>query len=85
MSNAIDNPQSAIDNPLALLRVELDLPADAAPDEVLVAASQRLVDLQREARRVHVEERIREAMRAGKLVEAQESVTHPGWKMEHEQ
>ncbi len=71
MSNAIHNPQSAIDNPLALLRVELDLPVDAAPDEVLVAASQRLVDLQREARRVHVEERIREAMRTGKLVEAQ--------------
>ena len=64
-------PEEARDEPLALLRVELDLPADAAPDEVLVAASRRLMDLQREARRLHVEERIREAMRAGKLVEAQ--------------
>ena len=36
-----------------------------------MAASQRLVDLQRDAKRQRVEERIREAMRSGKLVEAQ--------------
>ena len=57
--------------PLAVLRNELDLPSDAVPEEVLVAASRRLVDLQRDMQRRRVEERIREAMRAGKLVEAQ--------------
>ena len=57
--------------PLTVLRNELDLPADAAAEEVLVAASRRLVDLQRDVQRRRVEERIREAMRAGKLVEAQ--------------
>ncbi len=59
------------DGPLALLRAELRLPGEAAAEEVLVAAGQRLVDLQREAGRRRVEERVREAMRAGKLVEAQ--------------
>lgn len=57
--------------PLAVLRSELDLPGDAGPEEILVAASRRIVDLRRDAGRRHVEERLREAMRAGKLVEAQ--------------
>ena len=61
----------ASEEPLTLLKSELDLPPDAAPQQVLVAASQRLVDLERESKQRHVEERIREAMRAGKLVEAQ--------------
>ena len=61
----------ASDEPLSLLRMELDLPADAAPQEVLLAASQRLVDLERQAKRRRVEDRVVEAMRAGKLVEAQ--------------
>lgn len=59
------------DEPLAVLRSELDLPSDAAAEDVLVAASRKLVDLQRDRQRRHVEERVREAMRAGKLVEAQ--------------
>jgi len=59
------------DEPLTLLKTELDLPAEALPEQVLLAASQRLLDLQREAREQRVEERIREAMSAGKLVEAQ--------------
>ncbi len=57
--------------PLSVLRDELDLPVDAAPDEVLLAASQRLADLERDARQSQVEQRVQEAMRAGKLVEAQ--------------
>lgn len=61
----------ASEEPLTLLKSELDLPPDAAPQQVLVAASQRLLDLERESKQRHVEERIREAMRAGKLVEAQ--------------
>src|SRR3990172_4561052 len=60
----------AADGPLTVLRNELHLPADAAAEEVLVAASRRLVDLQRDMERRHVEERVREAMRCGKLVEA---------------
>jgi phage I-like protein len=57
--------------PLSVLRDELDLPVDAAPEEVLLAASQRLADLERDARQSQVEQRVQEAMRAGKLVEAQ--------------
>ncbi len=59
------------DEPLTLLKSELDLPRDASAQQVLMAASQRLVDLRREARQQRIEERIRQAMRAGKLVEAQ--------------
>lgn len=59
------------EEPLTLLKGELDLPIDASAQQVLMAASQRLVDLQREAKQQRVEERIREAMRGGKLVEAQ--------------
>ena len=61
----------ADDAPLEVLRNELELPGHAAPEEVLAAASQRLADLRRENGRRHVEERIAQAMRAGKLVEAQ--------------
>lgn len=57
--------------PLSVLRDELDLPVDAAPEEVLLAASRRLADLEREARQSQVEQRVQEAVRAGKLVEAQ--------------
>lgn len=57
--------------PLAVLRDELELPAEANAEEVLVAASERLRSMQHAARQRHVEERIRDAMRAGKLVEAQ--------------
>jgi len=53
------------------LREELDLHEDAQADEVLVAAGQRIAQLQREAQERHVAERIAEAMAAGKLVEAQ--------------
>jgi len=59
------------DAPLTLLKTELDLPDEAAPEEVLVAASRRLAELRTEAKRQHVEERVGEALRAGKLVEAQ--------------
>jgi phage I-like protein len=59
------------DEPLASLRVELDLPIDTGPEEMLVAAGRRLADLRQQARQRHIERRIAEAVRAGKLVEAQ--------------
>ncbi len=65
------DPAAGDDEPLAVLRHELNLPSDADAEEVLVAASRRLIDLQRDKERRHVEERVREAMRSGKLVEAQ--------------
>ncbi len=61
----------AVDAPLAALRDELELPADAGAEEVLLAASERLQAMHRAAQQRHVEQRVSEAMRAGKLVEAQ--------------
>ena len=69
--NRADSAADSADEPLMVLRKELDLPSDADAEEVLVAASRRLIELQRDMERRHVEERVREAMRAGKLVEAQ--------------
>ncbi len=57
--------------PLALLRNELQLPAETEAEELLVAASERLMEMKREASRRHIDERVAAAMRAGKLVEAQ--------------
>lgn len=56
---------------LAALRSELQLSPCAAADEVLVAASHRLAELRADVKRRHVDQRLHEAMRAGKLVEAQ--------------
>lgn len=64
---------SPSDEPLAALRSELELSADAGAEEVLVAAGQRLATLRNDARMRHVAERVQEAMRAGKLVEVQRS------------
>lgn len=61
----------APDTELHRLREELELDEDAQADEILVAAGQRIAQLQREAQERHVAERIAEAMAAGKLVEAQ--------------
>lgn len=70
--NRVDpSPVETKDRPLARLRAELDLAPDAAPEEVLLAASQRFGELRRQAQRRHVEDRVREAIEAGKLVEAQ--------------
>ena len=65
--------QSAMadDAPLAALRDELELAADAGAEEVLLAASERLQSMHRAAQQRHVVQRVSEAMRAGKLVEAQ--------------
>ena len=62
---------TAGDLPLQALREELDLDHDTAAEEVLTAAGRRLAELRREAEEHRVTERIREAMRAGKLVDAQ--------------
>jgi len=60
-------------DPLTALRSELGLADDSDPNTVLIAAGRQLVDLRSDARKRHVDELIREAMRAGKLVEAQRS------------
>ncbi len=57
--------------PLAALRDELELSAEAGAEEVLLAASERLQAMHRAAQLRHVGQRVSEAMRAGKLVEAQ--------------
>ena len=57
--------------PLAALRDELELAADAGAEEVLLAASERLQAMHRAAQLRHVGQRVSEAMHAGKLVEAQ--------------
>jgi len=59
------------DESLCVLRGELRLPAEAGREEVMVAASRRLVELHRAAAARRTEERILDAMRAGKLVAAQ--------------
>lgn len=53
------------------LRSELDLAADCCDEEVLVAATQRIDALQREQQDRHVEQRIGEAIRTGRLTDAQ--------------
>lgn len=58
-------------SPLNKLRDELKLSSDTTPHEVLIAASERLVNLERETLHRHVNQRVQEAVRAGKLVEAQ--------------
>ena len=55
------------DVPLEALRIELRLEPDADPEEVLVAASRRLMDLRRQATERYVADRIGEAIQAGKL------------------
>jgi phage I-like protein len=56
---------------LVALREELALPSDAGADEVLLAAGRRIAELSEAAKLRHVESRIGEALRQGKLVEAQ--------------
>ncbi len=60
-----------VEERLELLRAELQLPGDSGVEEVLVAAAHRIFQLGQEARRRGVAERVREALAAGKLVEAQ--------------
>ena len=57
--------------PLAVLMAELNLPRETSTHEILVAAGQRLANLQRQSKQRYIDEKIREAMRSGKLVEAQ--------------
>lgn len=53
------------------LRGELDLPEELDADEVLIAASERIAAQRDSAKRKHAAERVLEAMRVGKLTEAQ--------------
>ncbi len=56
---------------LTALRSDLKVSPEAGVEEVLLAASRRLTELAQEARRRHAEERVVEAVRSGRLVEAQ--------------
>ncbi len=53
------------------LRTELNLPEETDTVTILLAASRRLADLNADVRKRNVDEHVRAAMRAGKLVEAQ--------------
>lgn len=66
---ALSSPEKV--EPLIALREELSLPTDADAETVLLAASRRLADLREETRRRHVAQRMAEAVRSGKLIEAQ--------------
>ncbi len=68
---AADTLEISGDEPFALLKNELELPADSPAETVLVAAGRRLADLRNEASQRAARERVVAAMRAGKLVEAQ--------------
>ncbi len=59
------------EEPIALLRREAGLGDDASTEEILIAASRRLAELEELHRRQRVEDRIAEALRSGRLVEAQ--------------
>lgn len=64
-------PDDAEVEPLDRLRRDLALPVETEADQVLLAASERLAHLRQTQQQQHIEERVAEAMRAGKLVEAQ--------------
>jgi phage I-like protein len=66
-SGNCDSSESA----LVALREELHLADEAGVEEVLLAAGRRIAELNETAKLRHVDSRIREAMRQGKLVEAQ--------------
>lgn len=57
--------------PIERLRRQLRLPEETGAEEVLIAAGKTLLEARKALRRRHVEERIRQAVQAGKLVEAQ--------------
>jgi phage I-like protein len=62
---------SSTEAQLIALREELSLSSDCDVEELLCAARRRIAELNEEAKLQRVEARIAEAMRAGKLVEAQ--------------
>jgi len=64
------DPEDEVDE-LTVLRTELSLPADADVEEVLLVAGRRIAELNQSARARYVQQRVREAVDAGKLVEAQ--------------
>ena len=68
-TSATDGAQTA--DALMELRLDLNLTADVGVEQVLVAASRRLTVLAEEKRRCHAEERVAQAVRSGRLVEAQ--------------
>lgn len=71
LGDSDDDAEVDAESSLDGLRRELRLDASVEPQAVLTAAGRRLRELEREATRHRVEDRIAEAVRAGKLVEAQ--------------
>ncbi len=62
---------------LSSLSTELNLPSEAAPDDVLLAARQQLVELKEDVRATHVNERLEQALRSGRLTDAQRTTRPP--------
>ena len=73
VNRAADATDAVSDGTLAKLCAELDLPAGTEAEEVLVAAGQRLEGLKQDAFNRHIEQRVQEALRTGRLVAAQRS------------
>lgn len=74
LSDRPDRQNSAADctaDAMTQLCQQLDLPADTGEQEILVAARDRLLTLTQQSRAERIRGRVAEAMRAGKLVEAQ--------------
>lgn len=67
--DAVDGEENL--SALEVLREELNLHEGASPQELLATAGARLCQLRREVRLQHAQQRVRDAIRAGKLVEAQ--------------
>lgn len=72
VNRATDGDPEANDaTPLDRLRTELDLDESVPVETILVAASRRLVELERQAAEKHVARRIDDALRSGRLIDAQ--------------
>lgn len=73
MTPIINADRSAVtwEEPIAALRREAGLGDEASTEEILIAASRRLAELEELHRRQRAEDRIAEALRSGRLVEAQ--------------
>jgi len=71
LHTSIFGPCRTAESAYELLCGELGLPPETGADEVLLAASRRLTELRAEQRRRRVDDQIRRAVAAGKLVEAQ--------------
>ncbi len=68
-----DELNDAQDASMTALCDRLGLPETTSPSEILLAAHQRLASLEQREQERHIEQRLHEAMRSGKLVSAQKA------------